>query len=541
MEGGIVDRLVVAVTYQYDAAGARQIKSDFLGLAALAGTVALAGAKLAASTAQDIERMKRLGDALNLGTQGAFEFRHVFEAVGAEVNDVSDALQTLSDYALEAASGNKTWVQTFKDAGIAISDLKDKDPAELLNVVADGMAELGSTTKRAALASRLFGDDVGRKLLPLLIRGREGIAELREEARIFGGIITDDQAEAASHLAESLRQLSSIPAGLGRRIGVHLIPPIQHLTDDLHDWYLANGDLIGQQTDKVVDDLAFALEALNTPVGRAVAGATALAAAWGAAGAAKEFATAVGAANPLAGAMLSQAGSAATLAKRGGALALVLGGLYVAWDDVQRTAEGNDSVLLRLAGTMGAEGEMQGAAKGLTEALTGLYEISYAAGAVGLQAMADTASTLLARFPELATYAYDLADALEDLAPKVLEVLGTGWSTFGEMASMKARELTGTMTDTDKLVAAAYQQRQDRAALDAMNAADPIPARGRGHRTHSDPNGPVILPSPTVINVSRGMTPEEVAYIAAEQRRQEILDAMETVSEGEPPVGRVER
>jgi hypothetical protein len=225
----IVERLITQLVFDGDVAEFERAESAVGGLSAAAFAAVAAMSALAASTAAEITVFRRLSSGLGVTTQDAREIGAVFATTGAEINDVSDALQTLSDYSLEAMNGNQTWVDTFKQIGVAAADLKGKKPDELLEVVADGFERTGDVVKRAATASQLFGDDVGRKLLPLLIKGADGIRDLRMEFQLFGGVLTEEDAIAAETLTHDLRLLGYMVDGLKTRIGVGLMPVLQDL------------------------------------------------------------------------------------------------------------------------------------------------------------------------------------------------------------------------------------------------------------------------------------------------------------------------
>lgn len=272
MADTIVERLVTQLVFDGDVAEFERAESAVGGLSAAAFAAVAAMSALAASTAQEITVFRRLSSGLGVTTQDAREIAAVFKVSGAEINDVSDALQTLSDYSLEAMNGNKTWVDTFKQIGVAASDLKGKKPDELLEVVADGFERTGDVVKRAATASQLFGDDVGRKLLPLLIKGSRGIHDLRMEAQLFGGVLSEEDAIAAENLTHDLRLLGYMVDGLKVRIGVGLMPVLQDLVADTLEWVDANKEWIDLKIGQTVDFLTASFRLLTSPLGLVVAG-----------------------------------------------------------------------------------------------------------------------------------------------------------------------------------------------------------------------------------------------------------------------------
>src|SRR5690606_13184867 len=58
--------------------------------------------------------------------------------------------------------------------------------------VADRVAELGTTAEQSAVLMTIMGD-AGRRLVPFMAQGAQGIRELREQARELG-LVMDEQA-----------------------------------------------------------------------------------------------------------------------------------------------------------------------------------------------------------------------------------------------------------------------------------------------------------------------------------------------------------
>ena len=398
MADTIVERLITQLVFDGDVAEFERAESAVGGLSAAAFAAVAAMSALAASTAAEITVFRRLSSGLGVTTQDAREIAAVFATTGAEINDVSDALQTLSDYSLEAMNGNQTWVDTFKQIGVAAADLKGKKPDELLEVVADGFERTGDVVKRAATASQLFGDDVGRKLLPLLIKGSHGIRDMRMEAQLFGGVLTEEDAIAAENLTHDLRLLGYMVDGLKTRIGVGLMPVLQDLVGDTLEWVDANKDWLGLKIGQTVDFLTASFRLLTSPLGLVVGGIGGLYAAKTAASAVGTLAKALGFGELALGAAVGGLTTAAVLP----ALVALIG------QDLYFAMQGLPSVTGDAAKALGKDSEFQIALIGARDLLRESSDFAIAfAGAIKSLAespdLPDWMLTLMGNNPNVGT------------------------------------------------------------------------------------------------------------------------------------------
>lgn len=148
-------------------------------------------------------QVEALAPSLGMTTDQLQEWEYVFARAGLEIDDVADAMATITDRASDAESGMTSMLDDFKLVGITVDDLKGKNPQQLFELFADAVAN--TEDKNAALASivRTLGDDLGRKLAPMLLLGKEGLAAMRKEAQELGIIMDESKiSEVASQIVE---------------------------------------------------------------------------------------------------------------------------------------------------------------------------------------------------------------------------------------------------------------------------------------------------------------------------------------------------
>ncbi|MDA7624669.1 hypothetical protein N8697_00705 [bacterium] len=148
-------------------------------------------------------QVQNLAPALGMTTDQLQEWEYVFKRAGLEIDDVADAFATLADRTEDALAGTESMIEDFRLVGLNVDQLRGKNPQELFNTFADAVANTEDKNRALASIVRNLGDDLGRKLAPMLMMGKEGMAELRKEAQELGIVMDSENIqEVASQMIE---------------------------------------------------------------------------------------------------------------------------------------------------------------------------------------------------------------------------------------------------------------------------------------------------------------------------------------------------
>lgn len=185
------------------------------GLAAAAGIgAAVIGAKALIDRTREavtqLDQIAQMADGIGVTTERFQELVFTFSRFDLEANDVGDALGTIADRAQDAVSGTKSMQQDFQLVGISVDDLRGKKPEQLFDLFAQKVAAVKDPTARTAAVLRTFGDDLGRKLLPLLRQGQAGLDEFAQEARNMGVVIDDSILRRAQGARRELNTMQRV-------------------------------------------------------------------------------------------------------------------------------------------------------------------------------------------------------------------------------------------------------------------------------------------------------------------------------------------
>lgn len=368
-----------------------KIKKSATEAAAAVAAMAAALAALTVASAQAVREQTRLAEGLGETVQTVQELGFAFRRFGADEADVGDALATIADRAEDAKGGMQSFIDDFALVGVAVDDLRDKSPAELFETFIAGASETADANKRVTAAVRVFGDDLGRKLLPLLTRGTSELDALKAEARDLGLVLDDATAAAAEDLSDGLDALTARVGGLVTGLGLRLIPTGQILVREFGRLLDVIQPLISRGFDLLASSIERAAAALETPAGRIVAVLAGGAGTVGVAGAMTKAVAMV----PVFGTAL--AGLATKLGASLSALAAplaILAGIALALDDLNAAAEGAPSLTGTLADQLGLGDETRDALKGIK---TLLEEVADAFGFLA-RAVVDAVADMIPEF-----------------------------------------------------------------------------------------------------------------------------------------------
>lgn len=504
-DAGVIDRLVVGVSYAYDKAGEAAARSGLTGVATAAAGAGLALVGLAYEAALAGDEAHDMGIRMGLSASEVTAWSYAADRAGASVEVLSQGLITLQRNLGAAREGAGPAAEAFKKLKIDPREIQSADDA--LFHIADRLQTIDDEGERATLRLTLLGE-AGPRLAELLGDGSQGIEDLLTRAERLGVVISDADADLSGDFLDSLSDLGEIGQGVGRRLGFALLPALKDTTAGLRDWYLANSDVIDQRLDLVIDGIGKAASLATTPLGRLVVAGVGLGTAWKAAGTAEALATAAAASGGLGGALAKPVAGALALAKRGGPLAVGLLLAVAALDDLSVAADDGDAAILRLAETMGVRGETQ-------DAIEAIRDLLFEAAAAG-QVMAGVIGT------ELVDAMNALAETLPSLQPlaDLLASLDLGGAieagTERVQRARKGFELTRRYYSGDPSV----RVKEGRQALQGVIGADP-----RSLEALSGAGGMLIAPS---ISIQAGMSRGEIVRAAKEEVGRQVNSALQT-------------
>ena len=233
-----------------------------LGVALVAATAAL-GAFIFKATkdwaaAGDV--FDKMTDRTGIAVEKLSELDYVLRLSGSSIEDFEKANKKLSATIQDAGYGLETYTRAFDELGLDIAMLQKLSPEEQFWAVAHALAEIDNESNQIALAQDLFGR-AGTALLLMLADGADAIAEMQAEYNEYGYQWTEQTAEAAAALNDSVQKLEATWDKIKFKLIEEL--DIESRIDALSEWMNKAGDWLSQNKD-MLDTFIEAVKILGT-------------------------------------------------------------------------------------------------------------------------------------------------------------------------------------------------------------------------------------------------------------------------------------
>lgn len=236
------------------------------GLGLLVSGAARAGAEMRDVITRTVETASALNDtsvALGVTTEALQELGYAAQLNGSSLEGMADGLRKLSIHMEAAAEGGGEAAEVFRKLGVSVTEGGKLRAADaVLEDIAEKFKAMPDGARKVATAVDLFGKS-GAALIPTLQAGRDGLAELRQEARELGIVLDKDTIAAGDDLGDTWDKLKAAADGLRYSIGGPLLSGFKELLDSMVRWIKANRELIAQRLRSVMRGIAGAIKAVG--------------------------------------------------------------------------------------------------------------------------------------------------------------------------------------------------------------------------------------------------------------------------------------
>lgn len=229
--------------------------------AAVAGTVGFSLQSAVTGFAQAGDSLDKMSARLGISAVKLQEWSFAATHAGAAPEDLEDALKDMSEKIAEVAGGDTgDAAQLFSALGISVKDASGKirPASDIFEEVADAIQRNEDPALRTKMAMVLMGDS-GRKLIPMLSGGAQGLDDMAKQARDLGLVMNEDAVAAAAQMTDHMDDMKASVTAVGHEIGYRLSPIVISMSDRFRDLAAANKGALGEKFERVARSFADAL------------------------------------------------------------------------------------------------------------------------------------------------------------------------------------------------------------------------------------------------------------------------------------------
>jgi len=214
------------------------------------GLIAAAGAArgLFDDSREAIDAIGKLSTSTGVSVETIQKLQGVARLAGVESETLAKALGKLGVQADKLKDKDDN---VFKRLGLDAQELASSDVETILFQVAEAFAKIGSDTEKIGIASELFGERIGRSLVPLLTQGGEALEKALERAGRLGGVLTEDQVRLVERMNDRFSEVSSTIGGIINQVTAGLAGPLEDAATFLLETFEKVG---GQKIGEILSD-----------------------------------------------------------------------------------------------------------------------------------------------------------------------------------------------------------------------------------------------------------------------------------------------
>jgi hypothetical protein len=184
----------------------------------------------------ELDEFAKAGRRAGLAAQDLAGLTAAFAQAGGSTETLRQGLQRLNAELGKARAGGTAQAQLFEQLGVSI----EGGTKQSLLSLAKTFEGLPNSADRAALASRLFGEDAGPKMAAFLGQGSAAVdAQIAKFAEISG--VTQEAAESAEKFNDTLDTFRRQSTGLGTSIATAILPGMNAMLQRFNDAITLSG------------------------------------------------------------------------------------------------------------------------------------------------------------------------------------------------------------------------------------------------------------------------------------------------------------
>jgi hypothetical protein len=168
-------------------------------------------------TTEAAEKFEQMAAALGVTVEQAQQLSAVTKLAGGDVEEMTSRMEKLQLSLAKTGEKASPAAAALKVLGINLAEFRAMNPAQQIGEMAEAFSRFADGPTKTAAAMALLGK-TGADMIPILDKGKEGLAELGETAAETGVKMSGETIEAFSKTQEAIKELSLSWTALSQNI-----------------------------------------------------------------------------------------------------------------------------------------------------------------------------------------------------------------------------------------------------------------------------------------------------------------------------------
>lgn len=209
---------------------ATSISSTFKAMSSTAKSLLNSFTNIATSFATNADTIDKASKKYGVSVEQWQRGSYIWEQLSGDANLYGSILSSLSGISANVVTENARLARTLQFLGLTFEDLKNLDSEEQLDVFMEALRSCETDAERVALATKLFGSNIGPWMAEMAVIGSSAIGEWNKELE-KAGILTEKEIETGNKLDDSIKNFKLSIQKMIAESGDELLELMQGLTE----------------------------------------------------------------------------------------------------------------------------------------------------------------------------------------------------------------------------------------------------------------------------------------------------------------------
>lgn len=175
------------------------------------------------------DALATLAESFGVSTEEMSRFDYVAKQTNTTLEQLVPGLTAFQKNLVLAGEDSGRAQKALKELNLDANYLTRIPLPRQLEYIAEAFRGIENPAERVRISAQLFGDEVGRRMIPILNRGSEGLRALAEESDRVGNTLTKEVADKLQATDAAMKQVEAQSLLLKRELALGLGPAVVEL------------------------------------------------------------------------------------------------------------------------------------------------------------------------------------------------------------------------------------------------------------------------------------------------------------------------